>query len=182
MKKNALALVLALTAAAAFGQMYRTEGESKNGPVSLSLHVVEYTDYHYLLLVDNVSIFVDEDTILHLAAVLEKFAAWEAIAAENRATLTKTIDSITFTSFHYSHTFFREPVIFYFVFTGGPLTPEGESETRYTLYIDTTLDRITPFRLSSAAARELLEALAPEKRAEARETWERQKALENLFN
>ncbi|MDR2470696.1 MAG: hypothetical protein LBD09_01125 [Treponema sp.] len=182
MKKPLLAAVFLLAASLSFGQIYRGEGEGKGGPVAFSLHFVEYAGYRYLLLIDGVSVFMEEAALGRLEAILEKFRAWEAIAAESRAALTKTIDSITFDSFHYSHAFFREPLVFYFVFTGGPLAAAAEeTPVGYTLFIDTTLDRIAPFRLSSEAAAELLEALSPEHLAEAREAWEQQKALEDLF-
>ena len=187
MKKPCLAAVFLLAASFSFGQIYRGEGEGKGGPAAVSLHFVDYADYRYLLLVDGVSVFMEETALDRLKAILEKFRAWEAVAAGSRTALTKTIDSITFNSFHYSHAFFREPLVFYFVFTGGPIAaapPNSAEETpaKYTLFVDTTLDRIAPFRLSSEAAAELLEALSPEKLAEAREAWERQKALEESFN
>ena len=194
MKKILLFCFFALfSVSLSFTQIYRGEGEGKNGIVAVSLHFVDYADFRYLFYIDGVSIFLDEDNIIHLEAVLEKFGEWEAIAAEGQITLTKTIDSITFTAFHFSHTFFREPLIFYFVFTGGPeKTADSagtdsnaattESTAQYTLYIDTTLERIPSFHLSSKTVQEFLEALSPEKLAEAKTAHERQKALEKLFN
>lgn len=177
-----MVFVFVLFTALSFGQIYRCEGEGKSGPVTVSLHFVEYADYRYLLLIDGVSVFLDEENITRLQAVLEKFSTWESIAAEGQVTLTKTIDSITFASFHYSHTFFKEPVVFYFVFTGSTETAELDNPTRYFLFVDTTLDRILPFRLSSQTAAEFLEALSPEKLAASWESYRQQKALEALFN
>ena len=168
-----------------FAQIYRGEGTTKDGTVVFSLNFVELSGHQYLLFIDGVSVFLDDDNIAQLGAILEKFIAWEEIAMEEQISLTKTIDSITFARFHYSNTFFREPVIFYFVFTGRPQIA-GEStgdtkETRYTLFIDTTLDRIVPFRLSSKTIREMQLALTPEKLNEALEAYKRQRALEEMF-
>jgi hypothetical protein len=44
------------------------------------------------------------------------------------------------------------------------------------------VDKIAPFRLSSKQVQELLDALAPDKLAEARKAYEEQRALEDLFN
>jgi hypothetical protein len=198
MKKYFLFCFLALCAVSfSFAQIYRGEAEIKNGTAAFSLNYVEYTGYQCLLFIDGVSIFLDEDNMARLEAILEKYIEWEEIAEAEQISLTKTIDSITFSSFHYNHTFFKEPLIFYFVFTGGPekisgaVTSEGGGEntgnsagpvpTRYTLFVDTTLDRITPFRLGSKTIKEMQLALSPEKLAEARDAYERQKALEELF-
>jgi hypothetical protein len=201
MKKTMLFCLLALfSVSLSFAQIYRGEGDGKNGTVAFSLYFVEYTDFRYLLNIGGVSVFLDDDNITKLKAVLEKFGVWETLAAGEQISLTKTIDSITFKSFHFNRTFFKEPVIFYFVFSGGPLetaggavsggkTPEypagnqGSSPAvRYTLFIDTTLEQIPQFRLSSKTVQELLGTLAPEKLAEARKAYERQKALEERFN
>ena len=179
---------LACTAVSvSFAQIYTGEAATKNGTESFALHYIEYAQYRFLLYIDGVSVFLDEENIARLETILEKFVEWEEIANAEQITLTKTIDSITFTSFHFSHTFFREPVVFYFVFTGGPVEqPDDflESEippTRYTIYIDTTLERIVPFRLSSNTIREMQEALTPEKLSEAWDAYENQKALEEMF-
>jgi hypothetical protein len=50
-----------------------------------------------------------------------------------------------------------------------------------SLFIDTSLDRIVPFHLSSETVQDILDALSPEKIAEARAAYERQKALEDMF-
>jgi hypothetical protein len=184
-----------------FAQIYRGEAEAGNEAIVISIHFVEYGDYRYLFHINGVSIFLDEDNIAQLKAALEKFGAWEAIATEGQISLTRTIDSITFTSFHFNRIFFRETLIFYFVFTGGPAVlpgpprqavaddAEGNSDAsgdpppaRYTLFVDTTLEAIPPFRLSSKGVQELLDALSPEKLADAQEIYERQRALEELFN
>ncbi|MCL1928409.1 MAG: hypothetical protein FWG07_06435 [Treponema sp.] len=171
-----------------FAQIYKDEGITRNGTVSFSLHYIEYTDYRYLLYIDGVSIFIKEDQIAHLEAILEKFVEWEEMAAAEQISLTKTIDSITFTSFHFNHTFFRQPIIFYFVFTGGPIEPSEDitdteiPPTRYTLFIDTTLEKIIPFRLSSKTIQDMQAALTPEKLSEAWDTYENQKALEEMFH
>ena len=189
MKKNLVLCFLVFnTVFLSFAQICKGEGETKNGTISFSLHYVEYADYRYLLYIDGVSIFIEEDQITGLEAILDKFVEWEEIADAEQIALTKTIDSITFTSFHFSHTFFRQPVIFYFVFTGGPVESSGNIKdteipsTRYTLYIDTTLDKIIPFRLSSKTIREMQAALTPEKLNEAWEIYENQKALEEMFH
>jgi hypothetical protein len=191
MKKYFLFCFLALCIIPlSFAQIYRGEAETKNGTVTFSLNFVEYTGYRCLLFIDGVSIFLDEDNMVQLESVLGKYIEWEEIAEAEQISLTKTIDSITFSSFHFNHSFFKEPLVFYFVFTGGPEKKSGGSENadntepvpvRYTLFIDTTLDRIAPFRLSSKTVKEMQLALSPEKLTEARDTWERQKALEELF-
>jgi len=181
-KNLALCVLFFCTVSISFAQIYRGEGETKNGTVAFRLNFVEYTGYSCLFYIDGTSIFLDEDNITQFETVLEKFIAWEEMAEEEQITLTKTIDSVTFTSFHYNYTFFKEPVTFYFVFTGGPVENTGEEqETRYTLYIDTTLDRIVPFRLSSKTVEEMYLALSPEKLTEARDAYERQRALEEMF-
>ena len=189
MKKVLLLCFLVFTTAfLSFAQIYKDEGTTRNGTVNFSLHYVEYADYRYLLYIDDVSVFIKEDQIAHLEAILDKFVEWEEMAATGQISLTKTIDSVTFTSFHFNHTFFRQPVIFYFVFTGGPIEPSGDTTdteippTRYTLFIDTTLEKIIPFRLSSKTIREMQAALAPEQLSEAWEIYENQKALEEMFH
>ena len=201
MKKNlALCFLLVYTISLSFAQIFRGEGETKNGTSVFSIHFVEYTGYKYLFHIDGVSIFLDEDNMVKLETVLEKFTEWEETAKNEQIALTKTIDSITFSNFHYSHTFFKEPLILYFVFTGGPVETanspavsgfsaeentekNGEAPaTRYTLYVDTTLERITPFRLDSKTVQEMLFALSPEKLTEAWDAYERQRALEEMFN
>ena len=190
MKKNlALCFLMLYTISFSFAQIFRGEGETKNGTAAFSIHFVEYTGYRYLFYIDDVSIFLDEDNMVRLEAVLEKFAEWEDMAAHEQISLTKTIDSITFTSFHFNYTFFKEPLILYFVFTGGSVETvgsfTGSDETpavRYTLYIDTTLERITPFRLDSKTVKEMQLALSSEKLAEARDAYERKRALEEMFN
>ena len=158
-----------------FAQIYKGEVETRNGKSGFSLHYVEYAEYRFLLYIDGVSIFIEEDQLTRLEAILEKFAEWEALAAAEHINLTKTIDSITFSSFHFNHTFFKEPLVFYFVFTGE--TPSA----RYSLFIDTSLERITPFRLSSNTVREMQDALTQEKLSEAWDAYENQKALEEMF-
>ena len=180
-------LLLLCIASLSFAQIYNGEAESKNGREKFSLHYIEYANYRCLLYIDGVSIFIEENQIEHLKAILEKFAEWEELAAAEHINLTKTIDSITFSSFHFNHTFFREPLIFYFVFTGGPVSqqshiPAGEEPpAQYSLFIDTTLERVAPFRLSSFTIREMQEALAPDKLDEAWDAYENQKALEGMF-
>jgi len=187
-----------------FAQIYRGEGETKNGTAGFSLYYVEYTGYRCIFYINGVSVFLDEDNIAQLKAVLDKFITWEELANAEQISLTKTIDSISFTSFHFNRTFFKEPLSFYFVFTGGPVETAGSTAAkqgnaadnensensdsggdapaaRYTLYIDTTLDRIEPFRLSSKTVREMQLALSPEKLSEAWDAYERQKALEEMF-
>lgn len=172
-----------VTAAPSFGQIFRCEAQVKNGSAVVSLHFLDYADYRYLLYTEEVSIFLDEANLAQLKAALEKFKTWEVLATEGQMTLTKTIDSITFTSFYHTRTFFEKPAVFYFIFTGSQLeTNSAVPLAQYALYIDTTLDKIAPFRLSSGMVQELLDALSPEKLAEAREAHERQKALEELFN
>ena len=195
-----LCFLLVCTISLSFAQIFRGEGETKNGTVAFSIHFVEYTGCRYLFYIDGVSIFLEEDNMIRLGAVLEKFTEWEDMAAHEQISLTKTIDSITFTNFHFNYTFFREPLILYFVFTGGPVetasspavsdllteeSTEKSGETpaaRYTLYVDTTLERITPFRLDSKTVQEMLFALSPEKLSEAWDAYERQRALEGMFN
>jgi hypothetical protein len=214
-----------------FAQVYKGEAETKNGSAAFLLHYVEYSGFRYLFYIDGVSVFLDEANMERLGAALDKFAEWEEIARVERITLTKTIDSVTFTGFHYDHTFFREPVTFYLVFTGGPsgtAAPESESDVMdsilddstidggitadsgagsgitggtgpgdgmadnadnaantqpspYTLFVDTTLDRITPFRLSSITVHDMRAALSPEKLLEAWDAYEQQRALEGMF-
>ena len=189
MKKiPALCFLLFCIVSLSFAQIYKGEAATRNGTIAFSLHYVEYADYRYLLFIDGVSIFMEEDHITHLETILEKFSEWEEIAGAEQIALTKTIDSVTFTSFHFSHTFFKEPVVFYFVFTGGPIEQSGDikdteiPQTQYTLYIDTTLDRINPFRLSSKTIKEMQEALTPQNLSEAWEIHENQKALEEMFH
>jgi hypothetical protein len=189
MKKfPALCFFLFCIVSLSFSQIYNGEATTRNGTVNFTLHYVDYADYLCLLYMDGVSIFIEEKDINHLITILEKFTEWEEMANAEEISLTKTIDSITFKSFYFSHTYFREPVVFYFVFTGGPIEQPGDTSggetvlTRYTLYVDTTLERIVPFRLSSQTIQEMQDALTPEKLAEARETYENQKALEELFH
>lgn len=193
-KIPAFCFLLLCIVSVSFAQIFRGEGEIKDGRVSFSLHYVEYADYRYLLYIDGVSIFIEKDQLVRLEAVLEKFTEWEEMAKTEQISLTKTIDSIPFSSFYYNHTFFKEPVIFYFVFTGGPPGTPGSgtrtegttanSETppaRYLLFIDTTLERITPFRLASKTVEEMLAAITTEKLREALDAYEQQKALEEMF-
>jgi hypothetical protein len=188
MKKALFIVPLLFVSVLSFGQIYRGQGDGKNGTVAMSLHFVEYVDYRYLLFVDGISIFLNEENIDQLKAVMEKFTAWETTALNEQISLTKTIDSIRFEEFHYNHTFFKEPLVFYFVFTGGPLPGEAiRSDLEvpqfvYTLFIDTSFDALGSFRLSHDAIVEFLEALSLEHLEEALETYERQKALEELFN
>jgi hypothetical protein len=190
MKKALLVSLLVLVTVLSFGQIYRGEGNGKNGSFPISLHFVDYINYRYLLYIENVSIFLDEENIVQLRAVLEKFISWETVAATEQLSLTKTIDSIRFGEFHYNHTFFKEPLTFYFVFTG-PLRSAGtvvQSDTEipeqfvYTLFIDTTFDTIGSFRLSRETVEQFLEALSLEHLEETLEAYEQQKALEELFN
>jgi hypothetical protein len=167
-----------IAAPLSFGQIYRCEAEGKSGNMIVSLHFLDYANYSYMLYTENVSIFLDKDNLDQLKAVLEKFKEWEVLAREGQMTITKTIDSIAFTSFYSNRSFFREPAFFYFIFTGTIL----ETTSTYTLFIDTSVDKIAPFRLSSKQVQELLDVLAPEKLAEAREAYEQQRALEELFN
>ena len=185
-------------------QIFKGEGETRERAVAFTLNFVEYTGYLCLFHMDGVSVFFSEDNIAQLEAVLEKFIAWEEMAHAEQISMSRTINSITFTSFHYNQTFYREPLIFYFVFTGGPLEPDGTPRrdpegagnpadenspenaeappTRYTLYIETTLDRIVPFRLNSQTVHEMYFALLPEQLTEARSAYERQRSLEEMFN
>jgi hypothetical protein len=189
MKKALLVSLLVLVSVLSFGQIYRGEGNGKNGSFPISLHFVDYINYRYLFSIEGVSIFLDEENIVQLRAVLEKFMTWETMAATEQLSLTKTIDTIRFGEFHYNHTFFKEPLSFYFVFTG-PLRSAGavqkDAETPeqfvYTLFIDTTFDPIGSFRLSSETVAEFLEALSLEHLEETLEAYERQKALEESFN
>jgi hypothetical protein len=172
-----------IAAPLSFGQIFRCDAEGKSGRTIVSLHFLDYANYRYLLYTEDVSIFLDEANLVQLKAVLEKFKTWEILAREEQMTLTKTIDSITFTSFYHTRTFFKEPAIFYFIFTGSRLDTNGAAPlAQYVLYIDTTLDKISPFRLSSSIVQELLEAISPEKLSEAREAYEQQRVLEELFN
>jgi len=175
-----------------FAQIYRGEAEGKEGPAAFSIHFIEYPGCRYFFFINGISVFMDDDNVARLKAVLEKYGAWETLAA-GEISLTKTIDSVTFASFYYNHTFFNEPLVFYFVFTGGPSERPGggavsggaSGETpaiRYTLFVDTSLAAISPFRLSSKTVQELLDALSPENLAEARNAYERQRALEEMFN
>ena len=189
MKKNlVLYFLLFSTACFSFAQIYKGEAVTRNGTAGFSLHYVEYAEYRCLLYIDGVSIFIEEEQIARMEAILEKFAEWEAMARTEQVTLTKTIDSITFTSFYFNHTFFREPVVFYFVFTGGPVETAGSFAgdeiplAQYMLFIDTTLDRITPFRLSSKTIQEMQFALSPEKLNEALDAYKQQRALEEMYN
>jgi hypothetical protein len=189
MRKTLLVFLLVLVPVLSFGQIYRGKGEGKNGSFPILLHFVDYSKYRYLFSIEGVSIFLDEENIVQLRAVLEKFMAWETMAATERISLTKTIGSIRFGEFHYNHTFFREPLSFYFVFTGPPGLAgavQGDAETPeqfvYTLFIDTSFDPIGSFRLSRETVEEFLEALSLEHLEETLEAYERQKALEELFN
>ena len=208
MKKGLLFCFLALcVVSGSFAQIYRGEAEGKEGTAPFSVHFIEYADYRYFFYINGISIFMNEDTIARLKAVLEKYNAWETLAA-GEISLTKTIDAVTFTGFHYNNTFFNEPLVFYFVFTGGPLERSGTAKAAggavlpeggavppaggavsggapaawYTLFVDTNIDAISPFRLSSKTVQELLDALSPENLTEARNAYERQRALEDLFN
>jgi len=184
-KKNLfVCLLLFAVAALSFAQIYRCEAEGKNGPLIIALHFVDYGNYQYLLYTEELSIFLDEENIAQLKTILEKFGTWEIVAREGQVALTKTIDSITFTSYYYARSFVREPVNFYFIFTGGPIEsvrPSDVQETNYTLFVDTSLDKMVPFRLSPNQVQEFLDALGPERLAEARETYEQRKALELMF-
>ncbi|MDR1307170.1 MAG: hypothetical protein LBK74_06330 [Treponema sp.] len=177
-----LCLLVLCFSAAVPAQIFRGEGEAKNAAVSLSFHYIDYSSYRYLLYIDGVSVFLTEDHVSRLREILDKFDAWKIQAEAEQAALTKTIDTITTGEFHYSHTFFKEPLSFYFVFTGGPVTPGADPAAVYALFVDTTLDRITPFRLSAETVRSFQEALTPEHLEEARDAYVRQKALEELFN
>ena len=179
-----LCFLVFCTACFSFAQIYKGEGTTKNGTVNFSLHYIDLTGYRCLFFIDGVSIFMDEDNIIRLEAILEKFAEWEAMAEAENISLTKTIDSITFTGFHHSYTFFREPLIIYFVFSSGAGISENAGESgsgRYTLFIDTTMEKIVPFRLSSQTAEEMRLALSPEKLSEAWDAYEKQRALEEMF-
>jgi len=179
-----LCLLLFAAASFSFGQIYRCEAEGKNGPMIVALHFVDYGNYQYLLYTEELSVFLDEENIAQLMMTLEKFGSWETVAQDGQVSLTKTIDSITFTSYYYNRSFIREPAIFYFIFIGGPVegsAASGVQETRYTLFVDTNLDKLVPFRLSSNQVREFLDALSPEKLAEAREAYAQRKALEQMF-
>jgi len=177
-----LCFLLAVIVSFSFGQIYRCEADGKNGPMIVALHFVDYGNYQYLLYTEELSVFLDEENIAQLRDTLEKFGNWETMAQNEQILLTKTIDSITFTSYYYNRSFFREQAIFYFIFTGGPVESTSDvQETLYTLFVDTSLDKLVPFRLSSNQVREFLEALSPEKLAEAREAYERRKALEQMF-
>ena len=202
MKKVLLFCLLAVTAASiSFAQIYTGEGEGRNGTVSISLHYVDYANYNYLFRINGVSVFLDEDNITSLKDALEKFFEWEALAVSEQVTITRTISSITFTTYHHDHVFFSQPLTFFLVFTGGPLRQtgtrgaflrqasneddiedEGEAPPMiYSLFIDTSLERISPLRISSNDIEELLYALSPENLAEAWHAHERQRALEDLF-
>ena len=202
MKKILIVCIMIITAASfSFAQIYIGEGEGRNGTVRISLHYVDYANYNYLFRIDEVSVFMDEDNIASLKDALEKFCEWEALAISEQAVITRTISSISFSSYHFDHVFFNQPLVFYLVFTGGPVRQRGvsgaflrqasseddieeEGETPpmiYSLFIDTSADRITPFRISSNDVEELLFALSPENLAEAWLAYERQRALEDLF-
>ena len=195
-KKILIFCLMAATAVSfSFAQIYRGEGEGQNGTVAFSLRFAEYAHYRYLLHIAGVSIFLNDDNLARLEAALEKFGGWETLAKTERISLTRTIDTIAFSSFHYNHTFFEQPLIFYLIFTGGPARPadisarqagngDADSETQplnYSLFIDTNFDGIAPFRLSSKTVQEWLLALSPENLAEAWNVYERQKALEEMF-
>ncbi|MCL1815751.1 MAG: hypothetical protein FWG27_08050 [Treponema sp.] len=188
--KKIFLLCFLLLCTLSFAQIYRGEGEGKNGTIPVSLHFVEYDGSQYLFYINGVSIFMNEDHIIHLKMMLEKYSDWETLAAGEQILLTKTLDSIDFAVFHFNNTFFREPLTLYFVFTGGPAERPTElaggmsGETpaaRYMLFVDSSLEIIASFRLSSATVQELLDALSPEKLADARDAYERQKALEEMF-
>jgi len=172
-----------IAAPLSFGQIFRCEAEVKNGTTVVALHFLDFANYRYLLYLEDVSIFLDEANLSQLKAVLEKFKTWEALATDGQMALTKTIDTITFTGYYLSRTFIKTPAVFYFIFTGSLLDRPGDTPlAQYSLYIDTTLDKITPFRLSSSLVQEFLDAISPEKITEAREAYEQQRALEELFN
>jgi len=178
-----LCFCVLIAAPLSYGQIFRCEAEGKSGTTIVSLHFLDYANYRYLLYTEDVSIFLDEANLAQLKAVLEKFKTWEALAIEGKMALTKTIDTVTFTSYYHSRTFFKTPAVFYFIFTGSLLEIPGAAPlAQYDLYIDTTLDKITPFRLSSTMVQEFLDAISPEKITEAREAYEQQRALEELFN
>jgi hypothetical protein len=172
-----------MTAPLSFGQIFRCEAEGKSGRTVVALHFLDFANYRYLFYTEDVGIFLDEANLAQLKAVLEKFKTWETLATEGQMTLTKTIDTITFTGFYHSRTFYKEPAVFYFIFTGSFLETTGAAPlAQYVLYVDTTLDKITPFRLSSSMVQDMLDAISPEKLTEARDAYEQQKALEDLFN
>ena len=202
MKKILIVCIMIITIASfSFAQIYIGEGEGRDGIVRISLHYVDYAAYNYLFRIDGVSVFMDEDNITSLKDALEKFCEWEALAIFEQASITRTISSISFSSYHYDHVFFNQPLVFYLVFTGGPLRQTGsrgaflrqtssedniEDEDEappmiYSLFIDSSLERIPPFRISSNDVEELLFALSPENLAEAWLAHERQRALEDLF-
>jgi len=178
-----LCFCILIAAPLSFGQIFRCEAEVKNGTTVIALHFLDFANYRYLLYTEDVSVFLDEANLAQLKTVLEKFKTWEALASDGQMALTKTIDTITFTGYYQSRTFFKTPAVFYFIFTGSLLEISGAAPlAQYSLYVDTTLDKITPFRLSSTLVQELLDALSPEKILEAREAYEQQRALEELFN
>lgn len=178
-----LSVLLCIVIPFSFGQIYRCEAEGKAGPMIIALHFVDYGNYRYVLYTEESVVFMDEDNLTQLREILEKYTAWKALAQDGRVAVTKTIDFITFTSYYQNRALFREPAMFYFVFTGGPIDPSAANpETRYTLFVDTNLEKIKPFRLSSEQVQEFLNALLPEKLAESHEAYMERKALEALFN
>ncbi|MDR2471080.1 MAG: hypothetical protein LBD09_03090 [Treponema sp.] len=186
MKKTAIVFFLAwVLTASAWGQIFRCDGEGRQGRVSLTLQFVDYADYHYVLYIEGVSIFLDEENIGQLRAVLDKFGAWVTIAQNEQVSLTKTIGTVRGGEYHHNHTFVKKPLPLYFVFAGGPefAAPPDSEERRavYTLFIDSGLDVVSPFRLSREQAEAFLASLTPDKLAEARAVYDRQKALEELF-
>jgi hypothetical protein len=185
-RASLICLMIFCVQAFSFGQIYRCEGEAPNGGVPMSLHFVDYADYSYLLYIGGVSFFLNEDNIAQLRAILEKFSGWEEIAINEGVSLTKTIGAVNCGEYHRGHSFNKSPVSIYFVFTGGPALPGaagGETlEPEYSLFVDPSVDTLVPFNLTRDQAEEFLAALSPEKLAEARDAYERQKALEALFN
>jgi hypothetical protein len=181
--KKLLVMCLLLYAAVpfSFGQIYRCEADGKAGPMIIALHFVDYGNYQYILYTEESVVFMDEDNLTQLREILEKYNAWKKLAADGRVTVTKTIDFITFTSYYQNRVFVKDPAVFYFVFTGGVVEPASAGETRYTLFVDTNLEKIKPFRLSSEQVQDFLAALLPEKLAEARDAYMERKALEELF-
>jgi hypothetical protein len=174
-------LLLSIVTSFSFGQIYRCEVDGKAGPMIIALHFVDYGNYQYVLYTEEAVIFMEEDNLTQIRDILEKYTAWKTLAQNGRVTVTKTIDFITFTGYYQNRALVREPAVFYFVFTGGPVDSSAAAETRYALFVDTNLEKIKPFRLSSEQVQEFLAALLPEKLAEARETYLERRALEELF-
>jgi hypothetical protein len=175
-----LGLLFFISASFSFGQIYRCEAEGKTGPMIISLHFVDYGNYQYVFYTEEAVIFMNEENITQLRDILEKYMAWKALAQDAKVTVTKTIDVITFDSYYQNRALVRDPAVFYFVFTGGPIDPAA-AETRYTLFVDTNLEKIKPFRLSSEQAQDFLSALLPEKLAESHDAYLERRAMEELF-